>query len=51
MASTPLLKTPNDYIIQQKSYKDGTTYNLYEYSQHGKPGTTLLPILVLIVLV
>ena len=43
MASTRNKNSTNDYIIQQKSYKDGTSYNLYEYSQHGKPETTMLP--------
>tara|TARA_Y100000816_G_C26103156_1_gene585245 strand:+ start:2674 stop:3036 length:363 start_codon:yes stop_codon:yes gene_type:complete len=43
MTSTRNKNSKNDYLIEQKSYKDGTQYNLYEYSQHGKPETTMLP--------
>ena len=43
MASTRNKNSKNDYAIEQKSYKDGTTYNLYQNSQHGRPSHGVLP--------
>lgn len=43
MASTRNKNSKNDYFIEQKSYREGTSYNLYEHSQHGRPETTVLP--------
>lgn len=43
MASTRNKNSKNDYKIEQQSYQDGTKYNLYEHSQHGRPEQTMLP--------
>jgi hypothetical protein len=43
MASTRNKNSKNDYRNEQHAYRAGTTYNLYEHSQHGKPEKTLLP--------
>jgi len=43
MTSTRNKNSKNDYSIEQKAYQNGTTYNLYQNSQHGRPGHGVLP--------
>ena len=36
MASTRNINTPNDYCLQQTSYRRALDYDLYKYSQYGE---------------
>ena len=43
MASTRNNNTPNDYCLQQRSYKDASKYNEYVNSQVGRAYNNALP--------
>ena len=43
MASTRNNNTPNDYCLQQRSYKDASNYNEYMYSQVGRAFNNAMP--------